>query len=888
MAQTVFVSPGVYTREQDFTFFASRIGITRLGLVGLTTKGPAFEPIKVSGTDGFFARFGNTNPDYPLPYVAQGFLGQSSELTMTRVLGKQGFTNSPAWAIRATGGLLYSGTASNQGMTFVANSAVVTAVTFTTTVNHPTAAGVSATTSGNNVNISINSGGTTTTAQWYAVVGPLLSSLANATASITGFGSTLFNTASTTTTTVNSSVSVANDFSATTLCVIRSKKDANGNLYYSGSSSVTASGLGSPLNAFTITGEPGTPLALNVPGSGLTVSLDESKKSYIVKALGQTPKNVDGDYGLFVDVITPHFIRQAYTGGTLPSVQGFYFEDVASTNWSDYTEGYRNSVTPMIVSKVIGSSVRDLFTFETISDGNASAEEVKMSISSIDDINKTFDVVVRKFDDTDANTLSTGRLELYRGLTMDDTQPNFIGKAIGTTDGTYPKVSQYVTVTLADNFPTNTVPAGFRGYSLRVGENQTLNAPTLLYKTSYEANDTVSKTYLGISELAYTAYTVALVGVKNSIQSLEKDIFKYQGKDTADLYTVKGFHMESGATSALFVTGTKGSIGDYTKAQAKFTVAPAGGFDGWNQFRAVTFTNDGNDTDNVQCFKDAIDLMAIPETVDINLFATPDVDWLNHTDAVNYALSMVEGRADAVYIIDAPRYASDSTQDSSAIATDLQGIGLDSNYAATYWPWIQIFDPNYQQYVFTTPTAQVVKNIALTDNVAYPWFAPAGLTRGKVQCIKADVKLTRDDRDNLYDVNINPINTTISEGVTIQGQKTLQIKQSALDRINVRRLLLQVRRLIAAASQTLLFEPNDQTVRDQFLAKVEPLLLQIQNQRGLAGFRVTVDSFNTSANQTSADRNTLTGKIQIKPTPALEFIDLTFQVLPTGANFEDF
>lgn len=157
-----------------------------------------------------------------------------------------------------------------------------------------------------------------------------------------------------------------------------------------------------------------------------------------------------------------------------------------------------------------------------------------------------------------------------------------------------------------------------------------------------------------------------------------------------------------------------------------------------------------------------------------------------------------------------------------------------------------------------------------------------------MQCIKADVKLTRDDRDNLYDVSINPINTTISEGVTIQGQKTLQIKQSALDRINVRRLLLQVRRLIAAASQTLLFEPNDQTVRDQFLAKVEPLLLQIQNQRGLAAFRVVVDDFNAGAVQTDQDRSTLTGKIQIKPTPALEFIDLTFQVLPTGANFEDF
>ena len=782
MAQTVFVSPGVYTREQDFTFFASRIGITRLGLVGLSTKGPAFEPIKVASTDGFFARFGNTNPEYPLPYVAQGFLGQSSELTMTRVLGKTGFVNTGAYVLYITGGT----------------------------------------------------------------------------------------------------------YDKTTIGIIRSKKDGTTNLpFYSASTSITLSSMGGMLDTFFIGGTPETPLATNVAGSGLTVSLDETKKSYIVKALGTNPENVDGDYGLFVDVITPHWIRQQFSAGT---ISGFALGYTNAVDYTNYQAEYTNSQTPMIVSKVIGSSVRDMFYFETISDGNASAHEIKVSISSIDDTNKTFDVVVRRFEDTDATTLSNGRLELYRGLTMDDTQPNFIGKAIGTTDGTYPRVSAFVTVTLADNFPKNTVPAGFKGYELRVSNvsGSTFGAPQIMYKTQYEATDTVSKTYLGISELAYTSYTQSLVGVKNSIKSVETDLFKYQGAVTTGKTTIKGFHMESGATSALFVTGTKGSIGDYTKAQAKFTVAPAGGFDGWNQFRAVTFTNDGNDANNLQSFKDAIDLMAIPETVDINLFATPDVDWYNHTDAVNYALGMIEGRADAVYVIDSPRYASDGSQDSSAIASDLQGVGLDSNYAATYWPWIQIFDANYQQYVFTTPTSQVVKNIALTDNVAYPWFAPAGLTRGKVSCVKADVKLTRDDRDNLYDVNINPINTTISEGVTIQGQKTLQVKQSALDRINVRRLLLQVRRLIAAASQTLLFEPNDQTVRDQFLAKVEPLLLQIQNQRGLAAFRVTVDPFNTSTSQTDGDRNTLTGKIQIKPTPALEFIDLTFQVLPTGANFEDF
>ncbi len=880
MAQTVFVSPGVYTREQDFTFFASRIGITRLGMVGLTTKGPAFEPIKVPSTENFLFRFGGTNPDYPLPYVAQAFLSQSSELTMTRVLGKVGFTNSPAWIISAPSGALYSGTTTISGMTIFVNTTTNTSVVIDTAEetgmqNNTISAN---TTTPNTIQIHY-SGTTLTTNDWYNAV-QAAAGIGSYGLVISGYNTTPIGQDSNVTVTMNS---ITNTYSGATLCVIRSKKDSSGNPYYSSESDLTVSGIGAPLGTFTLSGASTTPLSA-IQNSTLIVSLDETKKSYIVNSLGKNPENVAGDYGLFVDVVTPHFIRQAYSAGTLNVISGLNYAN--NVDYTDYTDSYKNSITPMIVSKVIGSDVRDMFYFETVSDGNASAREIKISIANIDDVNKVFDVVIRKFDDTDANTLSNGRLELYRSLTMDDTQPNFVGRAIGTTDETYPRVSQFVTVTLADNFPRNTVPAGFKGYNLRTFADSGLTSTQLLYKTSYAATDTVSKTYLGISELAYSLFTPDLVGQKNAIKSIETDIFKYQGSITTGVTTVKGFHMESGATTNLFVTGTKGSISDYTKSQAKFTVVPAGGFDGWNQFRAVTFTNDINDAENVQAFKDAVDLMKVPETVDINLFATPDLNWYDHFEAVDYGLSMIQDRADAVYVIDSPRYASDGSQDSSAIATDLQGVGIDSNYAATYWPWIQIFDGTYQQFVFTSPTSQVVKSIALTDNIAYPWFAPAGLTRGKVDCVKADVKLTRDDRDNLYAVNINPINTTIQEGVTIQGQKTLQVKQSALDRINVRRLLLQVRRLIAAASQTLLFEPNDQTVRDQFLAKVEPLLLQIQNQRGLAGFRVVVDDFNNAS--IDSDRNTLTGKIQIKPTPALEFIDLTFQVLPTGANFEDF
>jgi len=834
---------------------------------------------KVPSQENFLFRFGGTNPDYPLPYVANAFLNQSSELTMTRVLGKVGFTNSPAWIISAPTGALYSGTTSRSGITFNANTTSV--INFTINTLEDYIGGVSGDISGNTAGgntVNIHFSGSVTTAVYSAAFNVVASSLGIISTGGNGTDLIIPDTFS-----LNSNVSISNDYSGATLCVIRSKKDGNGTPYYSAETDLTVSGLGSPLGVFSLSGGSNTPLTA-LTNSTLNVSLDETQKSYIVNSLGTNPKNVAGDYGLFVDVVTPHFIRQAFSAGTLNLLEGLSYSN--TVNFTNFADSYKNSTTPMIVSKVIGSSVRDMFYFETVSDGDASSREIKISIANIDNTNKVFDVVIRKFEDTDANTLTNGRLELYRGLTMDDTQPNFIGKAIGTTDETYPRVSQFVTVTLADNFPRNTVPAGFKGYNLRTFADSGLTSTQLLYKTSYAATDTVSKTYLGISELAYTLFTANLVGQKASIKSIEADLFKYQGAITTGVTTIKGFHMESGATTDLFVTGTKGSISDYTKSQAKFTVAPAGGFDGWNQFRTVTFTDDANDLDNVQAFKDAVDLMAIPETVDVNLFATPDLNWFDHYKSVEHSLTMVENRADAVYIIDAPRYASDGSQDSAAIATDLQGVGLDSNYAATYWPWIQIFDATYQQFVFTSPTSQVVKSIALTDNIAYPWFAPAGLTRGKVDCVKADVKLTRDDRDNLYDVNINPINTTIQEGVTIQGQKTLQVKQSALDRINVRRLLLQVRRLIAAASQTLLFEPNDQTVRDQFLAKVEPLLLQIQNQRGLAGFRVVVDDFNNAS--VDSDRNTLTGKIQIKPTPALEFIDLTFQVLPTGANFEDF
>ena len=170
----------------------------------------------------------------------------------------------------------------------------------------------------------------------------------------------------------------------------------------------------------------------------------------------------------------------------------------------------------------------------------------------------------------------------------------------------------------------------------------------------------------------------------------------------------------------------------------------------------------------------------------------------------------------------------------------LEETGIDSNYTATYYPWVLTRDTVNNTQVYIPPTAEVTRNLALTDNIAFPWFASAGYTRGLVNSVKARKKLTQDDRDTLYKGRINPIATFSDVGTVIWGNKTLQVKESALDRLNVRRLLLQARKLISAVAVRLLFEQNDEIVRQQFLDSVNPILDSIRRDRGLIDFRVVV------------------------------------------------
>mgnify|MGYP001215660781 CR=1 FL=1 len=244
------------------------------------------------------------------------------------------------------------------------------------------------------------------------------------------------------------------------------------------------------------------------------------------------------------------------------------------------------------------------------------------------------------------------------------------------------------------------------------------------------------------------------------------------------------------------------------------------------------------------------------------------------------AIDMVEDRADCFVVVDPVVYGSALT------TATAHAESKDSNYAAMYWPWIQIPEPDLGRNVFVPPSVAMAGVYSFNDKVAHPWFAPAGLNRGGIDtAIQAERKLTHNNRDDLYDSNVNPIATFPGQGICAWGQKTLQKKESALDRVNVRRLLIKLKKFIASTSKFLVFEQNNVATRNKFLNIVNPFLEQVQSNSGFTAFKVIMDDTNNTPDQ--IDRNILFGQIFIQPTRTAEFIMLDFTVQPTGATFPE-
>jgi phage tail sheath protein FI len=277
-------------------------------------------------------------------------------------------------------------------------------------------------------------------------------------------------------------------------------------------------------------------------------------------------------------------------------------------------------------------------------------------------------------------------------------------------------------------------------------------------------------------------------------------------------------------------------------------------------------------------YTQAISLLSNSDDYQFNVIAAPGLISTLHASAVNSIVSLAQGRTDCIAVIDLVPYNSTINTVTNAVSA------YDSSYAATYWPWLQTLDAATGQTVWAPASTYIPGVYAFTDASSDPWFAPAGLIRGALgSVIRAERKLTAGNRDTLYEANVNPIATFPGTGTVVFGQKTLQKKASALDRVNVRRLLIALKGYISQVSDNLVFEQNTIATRNNFLSQVNPYLESVQQRQGLYAFKVVMDDTNNTPDV--IDRNELVGQIYLQPTKTAEFIILDFNVLPTGATF---
>lgn len=936
----VFVSPGVYTSEVDLTFVAQSVGVTTLGLVGETLRGPAFEPVLITSFDDFRTYFGgtspekdgNNNPKYELGYVAKSYLQESNQLFVTRVLGLTGYRPFNTYILKTLGGIVVDDTSITTGVTFTmtltgATSGVTSNIFYSELVDKITVDGITV--------IDQITGGTYSNNDWFTigfindvnlpVTGTQLESPIGEfnnknwynvyfNSGLTGVYAYVFQySASTATMSITRYEYPAHentDYADVAVATFRPRgRYVSENLVYEVTGSTSFN-----ISSSTLTSDPLSEFTISVTGATggaktFTCSMDETSTKFVTKVLGNAVFDKDyTDFPIYVHESYPKLLKNAYQQGW---VRGLSTTKEYHLDGDDYVNRWDTTLSPMVVSEVRGGRVADLFQVLTISDGDSANRQVKIMIQNVNLDTGEFDLLVRDFNDTDENMVV---LERYSRCSMNPDVPGYIAKKIGTSDGEYELQSKYIMLVMDPKAPTDAFPAGFKGFTSNPNMSGAILG-SVMYKTDYfDAGDVVYYNPDG-SPQTTNGDKVRRVSLGLSSQDgfqFDNDLLSYKG-DGGTSQTF-GFHLSTNASS---ITGTtyqttpydleginKGKLDDINFR--KFTFAVCGGFDGWDIYRNVRTNTDayifGKNTyvanhvsnggvfsssvgnSDYYAFLEGIETFSNPEAVNINVFATPGLNFFDHNSLTSQAIEMIEiDRADSLYVINTPG-PTPSGQFTTAdeIVTSLEDLGYDSNYSAVYWPWIQIRDSDNGTQLYVPPTGEVLRNIALTDNVSYPWFAVAGYSRGLVNSIKAQKKLTLDERDVLYKNRINPIATFSDTGTIIWGNKTLQVRESALDRINVRRLLLRARKLISAVAVRLLFEQNDDQVRNEFLRLVNPILEAIKKERGVYEFRVTVSNA-----PEDIDANTLRGKIYIKPTRSLEFIDLEFVITPTGASFEN-
>mgnify|MGYP001398240969 FL=1 len=654
-----------------------------------------------------------------------------------------------------------------------------------------------------------------------------------------------------------------------------------------------------------------------------SISFNTASAIYIDKVLTRDPqnntepvylyKNFKSFHGDLFNKLTGSFATASHETNGLNLSDGAtaFNDDGTAATWTGNVN-YQYARTPYIQSQIIGGTRSNLFRVYTRSHGSNINEHFKINILNVKDAGSvagsdygTFSLQVRSlnFENDPNRPENDSVMEQFDNLSFDPSVSNYFARVIGdrfveidsngklTFYGDYPNKSKHIRVgdfTELETYPTTVVPFGFN--SLNVPFGSTDIASTQIVTASFKPNQ--SSSVADFDQNVFYGFDFSNLSNREYLSPIPKVSSLTGNNVTMSLENQLG---SDGATAVATTFADQTELITLSNSaieQRKFAVPFQFGFDGKNPATHYAVGTDISST-NTQgfnlntsadsgsiVFKRAINAVSNPDEYDINMLALPGVIHSIHSNVTNHAIDKVEDRADTFFILDAAQYGDSVDTVTGNVSA------LDSNFVATYYPWVKILDENTNRPTWVPPSVVLPGVIAFNDEVAFEWFAPAGLNRGGLtDVVEAQTRLTHSERDKLYENRVNPIATFPGQGVVVFGQKTLQGKPSALDRVNVRRLLIALKKFIASTSRFLVFEQNTQATRNRFLNVVNPFLEDVQSNSGLSAFRVVMDDTNNTPDE--IDRNRLIGQIFIQPTRTAEFIVLDFVVQPTGATFPE-
>ena len=823
MAERI-VSPGVFTNEVDQSFLAGGVAQIGAAVIGPTVKGPALIPTQITSFGDFEKTFGSFTDDSYVPFVVNDYLRNGNVITVTRLLYEDGYEiPNGALAIQAESG----------------------SVKVVTHVLHPTQA-------------------------------------------VLGAGSA-----------VNANYFDEAQFNA----------DVSGSFEIKLSGSYVAA-------ADTAIGFDGSFLVGK--DTFISSSINSRNNDYLTKLFGRSPKSVD--YPVYVQYENENALNTLFNNIGDVSMSLHKMEDY------EYLQDFKTAATPWITSQKIGSTAKNLIKFHTLSHGNSVNAEVKVGVrdirlaSEVSDPNGygTFTVEVRRVntnnipnspyasEDTDQ---TPDIVETFLNVNLDPNSPRYVSRVIGdrfqtvteagdvVVNGDYPNLSGFIRVEVTDGVKNATndktlIPFGAKApLSPIANASASFNLEAVSYKTTQTVNNSYnSRIYFGfdytdvanLNYLAPTPTSGSTVGLNTDFYL--GDMNQDSGSSFPTAAATYSGSLQSALTAATFTT-------NIALATRKFMVSFQGGFDGarpnlpkYNGANIASTNTFGFDCSTAtatgtKSYNKAFTLLGNTDYYDMNLLVTPGIIDSLHSAVTVGARNLVQDRQDTFYVMD-----SNPVSDNIATVTS-QVTTLDNNYTATYWPWVRILNPNKNVPLWVPPSVVLPGVLAFNDAVSQPWYAPAGLNRGVVSATDTYVRLTQSNRDTLYEARVNPIANFVNDGICIWGQKTLQARPSALDRVNVRRLLIAVKKFIASSTRFLVFEQNTNATRDRFLSIVNPYLADVKAKQGLYAFRAVMDSTNNTPDL--IDQNILYGQLFIQPTRTAEFIVLDFNIQPTGASFPE-